>query len=116
MGKRQPRRVGDVQIQILRRPCQRQSRQETFPAGVDEVSHLVFEQGRLQSITVGEFESHITQATDRMERSPATPSLPFARMAFPGQSINVDEPYWRRHFSLIASRCLENAKVVPLAS
>src|SRR5215472_5634065 len=46
----------------------------------------------------------------------ATPSLPVARIAVPGQSTSVAAPYLARQLSLIASRCFVNAKVVPLPS
>ena len=46
----------------------------------------------------------------------ATPSLPLARIELPGQLTKVAAPYRVRHDSLIASRCLVKAKVVPLPS
>src|SRR5262245_66580821 len=47
---------------------------------------------------------------------PATPSLPLARIELPGQLIDVAAPYCERHTSLVASRCLVKANVVPLPS
>src|SRR5208283_1200120 len=46
----------------------------------------------------------------------ATPSFPFARIAFPGQLTRVAGPNRLRHRSLIAARLFVKAKVVPLPS